>query len=223
MSHSPLSRRDLLMSGAALAATIATPTCGFAGTADDSGAQDATLTSHDSPLVRQLYGGRWPSVDETRRAYDEFLLNRAVQAYMLTLPALNVIGMRDGSEEKFGRGYNVLPIWKDRMGARTWVTTPNCDVVYSMNYLDLKETGPLVVYAPPNVIGMFTDFVQRTLTDVGAAGPDLGRGGLYLLLPPDHDGAVPGGYHAFRSPTYNVFLFFRTVLGAGPNGPDTTK
>jgi hypothetical protein len=79
--------------------------------------------------------------------------------------------MRDGSEAAFGAGYNVLPIWKDRMDSRTWVPTPNADVVYSMSYLDLKETGPLVVAAPPNVIGMFTDFFQRTITDVGAIGP----------------------------------------------------
>ncbi|MCJ7684118.1 MAG: hypothetical protein MUO68_07455, partial [Desulfobacteraceae bacterium] len=43
-----------------------------------------------------------------------------------------------------------------------------------MSYLDLKETGPLVVAAPPGVIGMFTDFFQRTITDVGAIGPDTG-------------------------------------------------
>jgi hypothetical protein len=101
-----------------------------------------------------------------------------------------MIGLRDGSEAKFGKGYNVLPIWKDRMNAKTWVPTPNCDVIYSMSYLDLKETGPLVVYAPPNVIGMFTDFYQRCLTDVGAAGPDRGKGGLYLLLPPGYQGYV---------------------------------
>ena len=62
--------------------------------------------------------------------------------------------------------------------------TPNADVIYSMSYLDLKETGPLVVKAPPNVIGMFTDFFQRTITDVGTIGPDRASGGLYLLLPP---------------------------------------
>jgi hypothetical protein len=45
------------------------------------------------------------------------------------------------------------------------VPTPNCDVIYSLSYLDLKEAGPLVVYAPPHVIGMFTDFYQRTLKD----------------------------------------------------------
>jgi hypothetical protein len=103
---------------------------------------------------------------------------------MTMLPALNVIGMRDGSEAAFGAGYNVLPIWKDRMDSRAWVPTPNADVIYSMSYLDLGETGPLVVAAPPNVIGMFTDFFQRTITDVGAIGPDRARGGLYLLLPP---------------------------------------
>ena len=31
-----------------------------------------------------------------------------------------------------------------------------------MSYLDLKKTGPLIVNAPPQVIGMFTDFLQRT-------------------------------------------------------------
>ena len=105
---------------------------------------------------------------------------------MTMLPALNVIGMRDGSEAAFGKGYNVLPIWKERMDARTWVPTPNADVIYSMSYLDLKETGPLVVAAPPEVIGMFTDFFQRTITDVGLIGPDRARGGLYLLLPPGY-------------------------------------
>jgi hypothetical protein len=139
---------------------------------------------------------------------------------MTMLPALNVIGMRDGSEAAFGKGYNILPIWKDRMDARTWVPTPNADVIYSMSYLDLKETGPLVVAAPRDVIGMFTDFFQRTITDVGLIGPDRPRGGLYLLLPPDYDGDVPKGYFAFKSATYNVFLFLRTIMKKGDNGPD---
>ena len=66
-----------------------------------------------------------------------------------------------------------------------------------------------------------TDFFQRTITDVGAIGPDRGRGGLYLLLPPDYQGHVPDAYFSFKSSTYNVFLFFRTVMVPGKNGPDT--
>jgi hypothetical protein len=173
-----------------------------------------------SPLIKQINNGNWLPQKEAEDLRDELFYQRAIHAYMTMQPAMNVIGMRDGSEATFGKGYNVLPIWKDRMDSRAWVPTPNADVVYSMSYLDLKKTGPLVVAAPANVIGMFTDFFQRTITDVGAIGPDRARGGLYLLLPPGYEGEIPQGYFAVKSSTYNVFLFFRTVMAKGENGPD---
>jgi len=189
---------------------------GFTAIGSVSNAQ----TPATSPLIKQINNGNWLPQGEAEALRDELFYQRAVHAYMTMLPALNTIGMRDGSEAAFGKGYNVLPIWKDRMDSRTLVPTPNADVVYSMNYLDLKQTGPLVVAAPANVIGMFTDFFQRTITDVGAIGPDRARGGLYLLLPPGYDGEVPGGYFVARSSTYNVFLFFRTIMAKGAGKPD---
>lgn len=182
-------------------------------------AQDQAATS---PLISKINNGNWLDPKEAQGLVDELYYQHAVYAYMTMLPALNVIGLRDGSEKLFGGGYNVLPIWKERMDSRAMVPTPNADVIYSMSYLDLKKTGPLVVKAPPNVIGMFTDFFQRTITDVGAIGPDRARGGLYLLLPPDYNGPIPASYYAFKSPTYNVFLFFRTIMGKGDGKPDPT-
>ncbi|MGC4013458.1 MAG: DUF1254 domain-containing protein [Luteolibacter sp.] len=185
-----------------------------------TGAPSAHAEAPMSPLMKQLNNGNWLPQEEAESLRDELYYQRAVQCYMSMLPALNVIGMRDGSEKEFGGGYNVLPIWKDRMDSRCWVPTPNADVIYSMSYLDLKKDGPLVVAAPPNVIGMFTDFFQRTITDVGAIGPDRARGGLYLLLPPNYDGPRPQGYFTFQSPTNNVFLFFRTIMKKGEGKPD---
>jgi hypothetical protein len=175
------------------------------------------------PLVKQINNGNWLDPKEAESLRDELFYQRAIHAYMTMIPALNTIGMRDGSAAAFGAGYNILPIWKDRMDSRAWIPTPNGDVVYSLTFLDLKETGPLVVAAPPNVIGMFTDLFQRTITDVGLIGPDRARGGLYLLLPPDYAGAVPQGYFAFKSSTYNVMLFFRTVMDKGATAPDPKK
>lgn len=203
-----LTRTFVVMAASALLAGAA-PIPGYGQTAGNA-----------SPLVKQINNGNWLAKQEAEALVDEAFYQRAVLAYQLMLPALNIIGMRDGSEAAFGKGYNVLPIWKDRMDSRTWVPTPNADVIYSMSYLDLKETGPLVVAAPPNVIGMFTDFFQRTITDVGLIGPDRARGGLYLLLPPGYDGDIPQGYLAFKSPTYNVFLFFRTIMEKGADGPN---
>lgn len=86
-----------------------------------------------SPLVQQLNNGNWLDPKEAESLRDELFYQRAIHAYMTMLPALNTIGMRDGSEEAFGAGYHVLPIWKQRMDSRAQVPTPNADVIYSMN------------------------------------------------------------------------------------------
>ena len=149
-----------------------------------------------SPLVKQLYNGGWPDKASIEQLNKDRLYCDAILAYRMILPALNTIGMRDGSQAKFGKGYNVLPIWKDRMNAKCWVPTPNCDVIYSMSYLDLKETGPLVVYAPPDVIGMFillpaddhrrrghrTESRPRRALSASAAGSPGARSGGLLRL-----------------------------------------
>jgi hypothetical protein len=78
---------------------------------------------------------------------DESFFQRGVQTYLWAVPALNMYGMKEGSEKVFGKGYNVLPIWKQRLNAKTLITTPNSDVIYALGYLDLKEDGPLVIAA----------------------------------------------------------------------------
>jgi hypothetical protein len=50
------------------------------------------------------------------------------------LPLINTLGMKFGSEKVFGVGYNILPVWKKRLDAKTLVTTPNSDVIYAMSY-----------------------------------------------------------------------------------------
>ncbi len=86
---------------------------------------------------------------------------------MTMLSALNVIGMRDGSEVAFRKGHNILPAWKDRVDSRTWVPTPNADVIYSTSYSDLKETGPLVVTLGTNWVQMVSglNFLQTELEE----------------------------------------------------------
>ena len=85
--------------------------------------------------------------DDVPTLLDESFFQRAVQTYLWALPALNMYGMKEGSEKVFGKGYNVLPVWKQRLNAKTLITTPNSDVIYAMGYLDLKEEGPVVPLA----------------------------------------------------------------------------
>jgi hypothetical protein len=158
---------------------------------------------------------------ETAQALrEELLYERAVQAYLWALPLINTLGMKNGSEKTFGAGYNVLPIWKERLDAKTLVTTPNVDVLYAMSYVDLGKDGPLVFEAPPNLQGILMDVWQRPIPvdggkyfgDVGLPGPDHGKGGKILLLPPGYKGEVPDGYFIYRSATNTVFIFLRAFF-----------
>ena len=158
-----------------------------------------------------------PSKETAQTLHDELLFQRATQTYLWAMPLINTLGMQVGSEKTFGAGYNVLPIWKQRLDAKTLVTTPNSDVLYAMSYVDLGKDGPLVMEAPPRLQGILLDYWQRPIPvdggkffgDVGFAGPDGGKGGKFLLLPPGYKGAVPEGYYVYRSGTNNVFIFLR--------------
>jgi len=159
--------------------------------------------------------------DHVPALLDESFFQRGVQTYLWAVPALNMYAMKEGSEKIFGRGYNVLPVWKQRLNAKTLITTPNSDVIYALGYLDLKEDGPVVIEVPPGLQGILDDFWQRPIPsvgeidgrkwagDVGLPGPDKGKGGQYLVLPPDYSGDIPPGYFTFRSGTYGVFVFWR--------------
>lgn len=147
----------------------------------------------------------------------ELAFQQATQAYLWALPLINTLGMKYGSEAAFGAGYNVLPIWKQRLDTKTLVTTPNSDVIYAMSYVDMTETGPVVLDAPAGLQGILLDFWQRPIPvdggeyagDVGLPGPDHGKGGKFLVLPPGYDGEVPEGYYVYRSGTNNLFVFLR--------------
>src|SRR5262245_62434528 len=55
--------------------------------------------------------------------------------------------------------------------------------------------------------------------DIGPLGPDKGKGGKFLVLPPDHTGDVPDGYFVARSPTYSVTFVVRGFQVDGKTAP----
>ena len=65
------------------------------------------------------------------------------------------------------------------------------------------------------MLGVLNDMGFLHMTDLGAAGPDKGKGGKYLVLPPGYEGDVSDGYFVVRSKTYNVWNFMRGYLDKG--------
>ena len=65
------------------------------------------------------------------------------------------------------------------------------------------------------MLGVLDDAAFEYIVDLGIAGPDKGKGGKYLVLPPGYEGNVPDGYFVVRSRTYRVWNFMRGYLDKG--------
>ena len=139
-------------------------------------------SSRYDELANFPFQQNYPTEETAQRLKDELLFERGVQSYLWALPAINMWAMKQGSEARFGAGCNVLPVWKQRLNAKTLVTTPNSDVIYAMGYVDLGKDGPLVIELPPGQQGILDDFWQRPVPgptidghafagDVAFAGP----------------------------------------------------
>jgi hypothetical protein len=76
-------------------------------------------TSRFDELANASFTENRPGNEVAQILRDELLFQRATQTYLWALPLINTLGMKTGSESTFGAGYNVLPIWKKRLDAKT--------------------------------------------------------------------------------------------------------
>jgi hypothetical protein len=111
---------------------------------------------------------------------------------------------------------NQVLFWSRLSGWTNQTLTPNPDCIYFIAFFNTADVGPVVLEIPPaeggSITGSIDDCWQAALEDVGPAGVDKGAGGRYLILPPDHGGAVPDGYIALASQTYQGFALLRSNL-----------
>ena len=151
----------------------------------------------------------YPTPAAAEALLDQLKYNRAIDVYLTELPAVAIIESRRGIRDFGAKRSNQVVIWESLMDAKTLVLTANTETVYGMGFLDLKSDGATVMEAPPKMLGAAMDTLQRFLVDIGPLGPDKGKGGKYLFLPPGYTGEVPKGYFVVKSPTYSVDYFLR--------------
>lgn len=153
----------------------------------------------------------FPDEATVQKLYDNLDFQRAVQAFLASLPAAALHSLRAGVRS-FGPVNQTVLISESLLDSRTrFYGCGNTETIYTIGWLDTKE-GPLVIEIPPHVLGMINDFWGRYVADVGTVGPDHGAGGKYLLVPPGYTGAVPNGYFVLTSQTYGNGFFIRGFL-----------
>jgi hypothetical protein len=174
------------------------------------------VAGHSGDPYREFTDG-FPDEATVAKVYDNLDFQRGLQAYLAALPAVSIAGFLKGFSELGPVNQTVL-ISEQLLDAKSLFLTANTTTAYTMLYLDTKD-GPLVLEIPPEVLGPLDDGWFRWVTDMGITGPDKGKGGKYLLLPPGYTGTIPDGYFVARSRTFGNLLFFRTFLRDGDPKP----
>ncbi len=150
-----------------------------------------------------------PTHDTVDLLYDYVDRARAVQVFIDMLPAVSMYQLRQGQRDIGAKECHQILIWDELMDSKSLVLTGNNTSLYTWGFLDLEKDGPTVIELPADVLGILDDAYMRYLGDMGAAGPDKGKGGKYLVLPPGYEGDVPSGYYVVKSPTYCVWNMMR--------------
>jgi hypothetical protein len=159
----------------------------------------------------------FPDKATADKLFDNLDFQRAVQAYLLAIPAASQVADRNACLP-LGPVNQTIPIWEQLVDSRTIGLTFNDNTVYSWGWVNLKD-GPLELEVPPKVLGAINDIWFRWVIDLGITGPDRGKGGKYLLLPPGYKGKVPRGYHVVHSTVYNLWIPWRSFLEHGDPKP----
>ena len=159
------------------------------------------------------FQGGYPTPDAAQKLRAAADLNRAIHAYRIFYPTVSGAALFKGNG-KVGvipnKVFGTLDSQPKHVGF-----TLNSDTPYAPLLLDLKD-GPMVVEMPAGpLICIAMDLNQRWVADMGLPGPDAGKGGRHLLLPPGYKGEVPPGYHTATSTTYRMLVGVRSLPVGG--------
>ncbi len=181
--------------------------------------------SVEVPRVGALrYELGFPTPETTQKLFDEMDFQRAVQAYLWGYPAVSFESIRLTAKQDLGMDYNDFGIADNFVDPKSTWLTANDTTIYAFVNIDVSQ-GPVAIEIPPGaIVGLMDDFWQRSVTDVGLPGPDAGKGGTFLLLPPGYDGEIPAsGYFPLRATMNNHNLLVRGIIANKNEVPDAVQ
>jgi hypothetical protein len=156
-----------------------------------------------------------PDEKTVQIVYDQLDFSRGIEAFLKGIRGTSVYAFCQGLEQAGIKRNQGMGITEDLMDARSLFLTANTTTVYVFSCLDLKD-GPMVLQVPSGVLGPVDDADFRWVTDVGFTGPDHGKGGQYLLVPPSYTGDLPSeGYFVTKPRTNTLLVFYRAFVKGG--------
>ena len=173
-----------------------------------------------------------PTKETVEKSYDFLDLSRATEVFLDHIGAVETDVLKEAFAKMGATRSNHVLIGEDMIDEHQVWPTGNAGTVYVFGFLDLKKDGATVVEIPKGIgPGFLDDAWMRWVIDFGPTGPDRGKGGTYVILPPDYKGDIKapiGGVKktmkiggkskevfVVQSPTYYNWMALRGFLVNG--------
>jgi hypothetical protein len=147
-------------------------------------ANAAEPTRHETRSgVLEFEANGYPTDATVRHIEEEVDYQRAVQAYIHYIPAVNFMQWRNGHFGPLGgKAGDMIIYWTTEQ--KLPILTPNDTTTYIATWVELSNTGGLLMYEVPAgpTGGLINDLWQRVVSDTGMVGPERGQGGKFLVV-----------------------------------------
>jgi hypothetical protein len=125
-----------------------------------------------------------PTKETSDKLYFELDYHRAVQAYLWSLPIVGQAQWRQSYLDMYDMKPNQY-VYAKEFNDRSLILTANESTPYLFGWMDVREKAVILEVPPGPIIGLYIDFWQRGLSDVGILGRNSGKGGTFVFSGPD--------------------------------------
>jgi len=148
----------------------------------------------------------------------QIMVQRATQTAIWAMPAVALVDFVKATRRDLKGDLNDVVYLTKPLNSKHGFLTANDVTAYGWGSIDLSK-GPIIIEVPAatdkvSYFGSILNAWQQPLEDIGPAGADQGKGGKYLLLPPDFKEEIKNrdDYIIIQSDTYEHGFSFRPRL-----------
>lgn len=156
-----------------------------------------------------------PTPETAKLVYDNLDRQRGIDVFLKGMPAASLRSLMNGIQSLGAEQAHQVVILDKLLDSKSLFLTGNTSTLYVAPQFDLDRDGPTVIEVPPGMLGAFDDAWFRYVQDVGPLGPDKGKGGKFLLVPPAYQGELPKGYFLVKPKTNKVWSVMRASIANG--------
>ncbi len=166
---------------------------------------EETIETRIGPLTfTHDFENGYPTIETQQKLFDEMDFQRATQAYIWAIPIVAFAQWQRAHEETFGAASGDIVHYRDTVD-KYGLLTANTTTPYALSFINLEETGPIVIDMPEaDVRGATHSMWQVGITQMTEAG-------RYVFHAPGTEAPEVADAKVFEAPTNSIFLGIRLL------------